>query len=756
MTHNDNNAGIPRDDSDDDAQNHEFRSLLLDARALELDEREQALAETLAQRARDTHAELAAEIESQRAEQLRRIADERTQRLDLLDEEVRGMRARAAQDAARLRETEDAAARRVQERQQAVLSEELERHEAALRAERKHNDVALRQERERARADSEQMARELATREEQVAEGMRQQHLQQMQLDRLQRELGQKGAEAERYAEQRVNWTQEAAQARQAGLESELRRAVEQVAELEARLRRLDELEVRFGDSAEAVLQRLEAAERRAAQLQDELLARPSFEERIELHTLREEKQGWAQQIERQGFETAKLSSQQYRWLTSVADIEHQKQLAEVASRHVEALEVKIRSYGAEVDRLKELHGQSAQREVRMAALTIPQIRGFTPLPPKQQPSEQAWLEQIRQGCELLGMYFPRRLLYAFHTSLKSAESSPLTVLAGVSGTGKSALPRLYSHLGGVAFLHLPVQPNWDSPQSLFGYYNPLDTRFHATPLLRALVQAQQNRKDNPDGLADHMLIVLLDEMNLAHVELYFSDLLSRLGARREEPVSQPIDLGADVEGFELALGDNLLWVGTMNEDETTKSLSDKVVDRANSLYFPRPRKLQSRSNNQLPPAAPLLQVQTWRGWQGSSGKLPAEVIERFRESLEEINQHLEYAGRALGHRVWQSVESYLGNHPDVLAAQEAGDPPGLERALQLAFEDQLVLKVMPKLRGIETSGTARTKCLDPIRQLLSRPELGLSLGPDFDAACGSDYGVFAWNSAHYLAQENA
>ena len=756
MTHNDNNARIPRDDSEDDVRNHELRSLLLDVRVRELDEREQALAETLAQHARDAHGELAAEIEWQRAEQLRLIADERTQRLDLLDEEVRGMRARAAQDAARLRETEEAAACRAQERQQAVLGEERERHEAALRAERERHDAVLNQERERARADSERISRELATREEQVAEDMRRQHLQQMQLDRLQRELVQKSAEVERHTEQRVRWTEEAAQARQAGLESELHRTVEQVAELEARLRRLDELEVRFGDSVAAVLQRLEAAERRSAQLQDELLARPSFEERIELHALREEKLGWAQQLERQGFETAKLASQQYRWHTSVADIEHQKQLAEVASRHVEALEVRIRSYGAEVDRLKELHGQSAQREVRMAALSIPQIRGFTSLPPKQQPSEQAWLEQIRQGCESLGMHFPRRLLYAFHTSLKSAESSPLTVLAGVSGTGKSALPRLYSRLGGVAFLHLPVQPNWDSSQSLFGYYNPLDTRFHATPLLRALVQAQQDRKDNPDGLADHMLIVLLDEMNLAHVELYFSDLLSRLEVRRDEPVSQPIDLGADVEGFELALGDNLLWVGTMNEDETTKSLSDKVVDRANTLYFPRPRKLQSRADIQLPPAAPLLQVQTWRGWQGSSAKLPAQVVERFRESLEGINQYLEHAGRALGHRVWHAVESYLANHPDVLAAQNADDQAELERALQLAFEDQLVLRVMPKLRGIETSGTARTKCLDPIRHLLSRPDLGLSLGPDFDAACGSDYGVFAWNSAHYLAQENA
>jgi hypothetical protein len=751
MTHNDNNAGIPRDDIDDiddigdDTQNHELRSLLLDARASELDAREQTLAEILAQRARDAHAVLAAEIEAQCAEQAHRIAEERTQRLDLLDKEIRGMRERAAQDLARLRETEEAEARRVRERQQAALSEERERH-----------DAALRQERERMRAEEEQMARALAAREELVAEGARQQHLQQMQLDRLQRELVQKDANAERLAEQRVRWAEDAAQARQAGLESELRRAVGQVAELEANLRRLDEVEVRFGDSAEALLQRLEAAERKAAQLQDELLARPSIEERIELHALREEKLGWAQQLERQGFETAKLAAQQSRWLTSVADIEHQKQLVEIGNRHLEALEVRLQTYGAEVDRLKELQGKPAQRETRMAALTAPQIRDFTPSPPKQQPSEQAWLEQISRGCESLGMHFPRRLLYAFHTSLKCAESSPLTVLAGVSGTGKSALPRLYSRLGGVAFLHLPVQPNWDSPQSLFGYYNPLDSRFHATPLLRALVQAQQDRKANPHGLADHMLIVLLDEMNLAHVELYFSDLLSRLEARRDEQVSQPIDLGADVESFELALGDNLLWVGTMNEDETTKTLSDKVVDRANTLYFPRPRKLHSRAGIQLPPPAPLLQAQTWRGWQARNGGLPAEYIERFRESLDGINQHLEHAGRALGHRVWQAAESYMANHPDVLAAQRAGNQFELERALQLAFEDQLVLKVMPKLRGIEASGAARTQCLDPIRKLLSQPDLGLSLGPDFDAACDSAYGVFAWNSAHYLSQESA
>ena len=244
--------------------------------------------------------------------------------------------------------------------------------------------------------------------------------------------------------------------------------------------------------------------------------------------------------------------------------------------------------------------------------------------------------------------------------------------------------------------------------------------------------------------------------MNLAHVEQYFSDLLSRLEQRRGETrdVTLDIDLGAGMPPYPLRLGRNVLWVGTMNEDETTKALSDKVIDRSNLLYFPRPRTLHSREDVTLGAEAPLLAESAWREWLQLRSPFAPSEVEPFRHGLEEINQRLEYVGRALGHRVWQSVEYYLANHPEVIEARVRSDQDALQRTMRRAYEDQLVLKVMPKLRGIETSGDSKRNCLDPIRKQLENADLGLGLAEDFDIACRVGHGAFVWNSARYL--ENA
>jgi hypothetical protein len=142
--------------------------------------------------------------------------------------------------------------------------------------------------------------------------------------------------------------------------------------------------------------------------------------------------------------------------------------------------------------------------------------------------NEITWLDSIIHKCKESGYSFARRLVYSFHTSLKTSAISPLTVLAGISGTGKSKLPQLYARFGGIYFLSLPVQPDWDSPQSLFGYFNSIEKRFNATTLLRAMVSFQKDKNDSDKihDLSNRVLLVLLDEMNLAHVELYFADLL--------------------------------------------------------------------------------------------------------------------------------------------------------------------------------------------------------------------------------------
>ncbi len=92
-------------------------------------------------------------------------------------------------------------------------------------------------------------------------------------------------------------------------------------------------------------------------------------------------------------------------------------------------------------------------------------------------------------------------------------------------------------------------------------------------------------KNEEPYGLKEAMSIVLLDEMNLAHIELYFAEFLSKLEIKRSKETNISIKLGTGLT-WELPLGDNLLFVGTMNEDESTKMLSDKVLDRAFFFFF--------------------------------------------------------------------------------------------------------------------------------------------------------------------------
>lgn len=382
--------------------------------------------------------------------------------------------------------------------------------------------------------------------------------------------------------------------------------------------------------------------------------------------------------------------------------------------------------------------------------------------------NEIEWLNNIKNSFKDVGFKFSDRLLYAFHTSLKVGDWNPLTVLAGVSGTGKSELPRLYSRYGGLNFLPLAVQSNWDSPYSLFGYYNSLEGKFNATSLLKVLYQAQEDAKNS---ISDYLTIVLLDEMNLAHVELYFSELLSKLELLRgSENVKLEIDI-AEKSPYEIKLNKNVIWVGTMNEDETTKSLSDKVIDRSNLINFPRPNEFVSRNELKESEEAPKLKREIWENWKWNNVKNILEQdedtkeqnmkiitdfeekIDNLKEKMEEINGYLKVSGRAIGHRVWQSIENYIRNYPLVLESIRNRNSEELEKAIQIAFEDALVQKLMPKLKGLETEGLVRKECLEEISSKIKTYANGIA--PDFDNSLNNPYGVFVWNSSEYLLDKN-
>lgn len=416
-----------------------------------------------------------------------------------------------------------------------------------------------------------------------------------------------------------------------------------------------------------------------------------------------------------------------------------------------------------ELEDLRSRVDDAASGTVASEAIEMPYEK-FTkyPLDKNTEISEIKWLNNIIDKCEESGFKFSKRLVYSFHTCLKTSAMSPLTVLAGISGTGKSKLPQLYSRFGGIYFISLPVQPDWDSPQSLFGYFNSIEKRFNATTLLRAMVSFQKEKgdSDNIYDLSDRVLLVLLDEMNLAHVELYFADLLSKLEEQRGEKDVQTfeVDLGAGRKKYSIRLSRNILWSGTMNEDETTKSLSDKVVDRGNVISFPRPTKFERYIDKSLAEMSPMISKEVWNAWNSSDYKLKLDdktngLMEKYCLAVMKINLALKYANRALGHRVWQSIENYIVSHPIVI--EHKNEDSNLAKAMKYAFEEAIVHKIMPKLRGIELSDEIIEQCLNPIKDILSEQDIADGLVADFDDAMNnSATGTFVWDSAKYLDKD--
>jgi len=324
---------------------------------------------------------------------------------------------------------------------------------------------------------------------------------------------------------------------------------------------------------------------------------------------------------------------------------------------------------------------------------------------------ERQALERVRDYIRSRDLVFAERVLHAFHTSLKVSDISPLVVLAGISGTGKSELPRHYADGLGLHFLLVAVQPRWDSPQDLLGFYNYLEKRYKATELARALVQFELFNQAiwalpedaEIDDCSDRMLLVLLDEMNLARTEYYFSEFLSKLETRRmgDEANGQDraraeieLDLGSLLNGrksLRLYPGRNVLFVGTMNEDESTQALSDKVIDRASVLRFWRPKKTNPNTaqTQQLGPSNGLT-FEHWKRWLRPMTDLGphASDVDKW---IEQLNNALTQIGRPFAFRVDKAIRSYVANYPRWNANWH-----------KYAMADQIEQRILSKLRGIE------------------------------------------------------
>ncbi|HHZ06889.1 MAG TPA: hypothetical protein GX401_08950 [Clostridiales bacterium] len=178
-------------------------------------------------------------------------------------------------------------------------------------------------------------------------------------------------------------------------------------------------------------------------------------------------------------------------------------------------------------------------------------------------------------ACSRLGLYYDIKIIRLFVSSFASTR---LIILQGISGTGKTSLPYAFGKFLQNDAVITSIQPSWRDRSELFGYFNEFTKRYNETELLRSMYEATYN---------ENIYLVILDEMNIARVEYYFAEMLSILEMpSRDEWI---VDLVPNVwendpkhlHDGKLKLPENMWYIGTANNDDSTFAITDKVYDRA-------------------------------------------------------------------------------------------------------------------------------------------------------------------------------
>ena len=278
-------------------------------------------------------------------------------------------------------------------------------------------------------------------------------------------------------------------------------------------------------------------------------------------------------------------------------------------------------------------------------------------------------LKEIVQRIRSKGMRIDEAAVRQYDFSMRSRG---FVILAGPSGVGKTWLTRLYANVLNAEYLPAPVAPNWSTNEDLLGFFNPVDGNFHATAFLNFIDRSASSW----DELGHHApeFHLVLDEMNLARVEHYFSLFLSLMEMRREADVPETRLTGDRV----VRVPPNLKFAGTVNMDETTHGFADKVFDRAQlielSISSDAAREHVSERMGDTAAAEVLLNL-----WDRMARACP------------------------VGFRVLDDIADYLK-----LADEEGVD-------WTVALDEQIVSKLLPKLRGLDP------EVAEALRQVMAR-----------------------------------
>ena len=297
-----------------------------------------------------------------------------------------------------------------------------------------------------------------------------------------------------------------------------------------------------------------------------------------------------------------------------------------------------------------------------------------------------------------LGLYYDIADIRRFISNLGV---SHILVMQGMSGTGKTSLAYAFGEFIGNASVIVPIQPMWKERTDMIGYYNEFTGKFNETLLLQKMYEA---------NYSSDMYVTVLDEMNIARVEYYFAEFLSLLEI--PDPEKRYIDVVSDVQkgdpallrGGRLKLPQNMWFIGTANNDDSTFAISDKVYDRAMVINLDR--------KTQFFEAAPAKQVRiSAKQFESMVARAQKEygMTARNARRLKKLDAYMiDQFKITFGNRIMKQIKQYI---PVYLAC--GGDELD-------ALDDILSKKVFRKLEAqnpiyVRNSVPGLCNCLDEL-----------------------------------------
>ena len=487
------------------------------------------------------------------------------------------------------------------------------------------------------------------------------------------------------------------------GLESDLETINKLYSDLKDREKRLNEQILLYGDDPSKAVKENADLRKKVSELESALASCPSKEE---LAKLRENNQ----KFEELNNKLELLKQEKLRLESENIEMKVDKDEIESYRKFIKILELQKSELQRELDRNIELYNNSTEKV--FASLSLIDSEKCNDYPS----IVRAQGISLRVLCDRFRGYLANRtnnpLYYeekTIRTFIAGFASSRIMILEGLSGTGKSSLPRAFADFMGSHTIEVPVQSSWKDRNDLLGFYNDFKKQYKETDFLKALYRATHD--------TNNIYIIVLDEMNLSRIEYYFADLLSVLEKPNVEDwkielISDYASISQNKEAWpelikegKLQISDNTWFVGTANKDDSTFIITDKVYDRSVVLNFDKKGEFEKVDNS----TSIQMNNSDFQALLHSSARFTnASDQSRFKEMLRYLDDTVkEYFQITFGNRIANQLEKFV---PVYIACGGTVD-----EAIDIMFSR----KVLRKLEGIYDENTKENLDLfkDDIKQ---------------------------------------